>query len=95
MFDGKAKKAIEGEEQTCRQARSPQCAKPVGGEPQDQKHHAAFETRLIELAWVAGQVAGARKHHAPGNRRRPPPELAIDEVGNPAKTQANGRTRRR
>ena len=54
----------------------------------DEEEH-AFERRLVELARMARGDRGPPfgEDHAPGHVGRPPPELAVDEVGEPAEEE--------
>src|SRR5258708_32904760 len=61
------------------QAGTPERAGPHH-EAENGQQYESLEARLIELARVARDRAGARKDHRPGYVRKPAPQLAIDEV---------------
>jgi hypothetical protein len=66
---------------------------PAVGETPDRHEHErkqhTFEERLIELAGMARQRAAARKDHGPRHVGDAAPQLAVDEVGQPAEEQAD------
>src|SRR3546814_10018639 len=59
---------------------------------EDREHENALQPRLVELARVARQVAGAREDDRPGHGRRPAPQLAVHEIGEAAEEEAEGRS---
>ena len=52
-----------------------------------------FERRLVKLAWMAWLRSAAGKHHRPGHIGRPAPQFAVDEIGDAAEKQPDGRRR--
>ena len=81
---------------------------PERPRPDRQRQHREqqqpFEPRLVELRRMpragprpvrrAGLRRLAGKHHRPGRRRRPSPELGVDEVRQPPEEQPDRRRRR-
>ena len=73
-----------------------QQARPVPGVglPEQQQHdhgqHRAFQHRLVKLARMARERAGIGKYHRPAHAlaRDPAPQLAVDEIGEPAEQHA-------
>src|SRR4051812_21792981 len=68
-----------------------QCAE-ADHDSQDRKQHDSLKPRLVKLAgmtWKVERVIG--KHHRPGHAliRRPAPQLAVDEVGQPPEKQSD------
>ena len=57
----------------------------------DGEQRDALEEGLVELAGMARQRTAAREHHGPGDVARAAPQLAVDEVGQPAEEQADRR----
>ena len=51
---------------------------------EDDQQAEPFEPGLVELARVARQRAAEREDHRPGHVGRPAPQLAVDEVRDPA-----------
>ena len=60
---------------------------------QDEQHH-ALQPGLVELARMARLRPAIREDHAPGHVGDPAPQLAIDEIGQPAEAQADRHHRR-
>ncbi len=56
---------------------------------QNRKQHDSLDRRLVKLAGMARQRSAIGKHHRPGHAgvRRPAPQLAVDEVGEPPEKQ--------
>src|SRR6266478_4069748 len=74
------------------QTGTPERAGPHHEAENDQQHE-PLEARLIELARMARDRAGARKDHRPGYVGKPAPQLAIDEVGEAAEQDPDRRNR--
>src|SRR5215471_1245119 len=92
----RTRQAVTDQEGTGRQAGSAQCELAVCEPPQNGKQYDPFRQRFIDLARVAWNVAGFRyrKYHRPRHGAGATPELAVDEVGEPAEEQAHGGRRR-
>ncbi len=56
-----------------------------------RKQQHAFEEGLVELAGMARQRSAARKDHGPRHVADAAPQLAVDEIGQPAEEQADRR----
>src|SRR6266481_3354525 len=62
-------------------------------EAEHGQQYESLKARLIELARMARDRAGARKDHRPGYVGKPAPQLAIDEVGEAAEQDPDRRNR--
>ncbi|MEY9629200.1 hypothetical protein ABIA27_004235 [Sinorhizobium fredii] len=55
----------------------------------DKEQQNALEKSLVKLARVARERTSGREDDRPGHGREPPPELAVDEIGNAAEEEAD------
>jgi hypothetical protein len=84
--------AVAQQEETGIETRLFQRAEFPGRDIDDGKQGQAFQGCFIKLAGMTRRAQGVGgKAHAPGQFGRPAPQLAIDEVGQPAEEQTDRR----
>ena len=91
-FADEAEGAVAQEEQRRDQAGPLMGAKDAQRDLQDHEQQHAFQRRFVKLAGMARHAGSvARKDHRPGHVGGAAPQFAIDEIGQPAEEQADGR----
>src|SRR5690606_27123784 len=91
VLDQDPAQAVADQENAREKTRPPSHRREMEQQAEQHEEQQAFEGRFIELARMARQRAARGEDDAPGQVGRATKKLAIDEIGDAAKKQSDGR----